>query len=338
MKVLVTGSAGQVGCRLVRQLLERNHEVRGALLPEDPCRERLAGLDVELVEGDLTDKAYVKRVVDGVEAVIHTANLVGPHFENNLQVNRSVTEACGKRSDSLDRLIYVSSSAVYPNNAECVASAYHPIDEVHPKWPIDDYGLSKYVGELIVEMIARQTGLRTVIVRPSHVLSGTSVCQQFTVRRVCQILQTGQKYAGSELFMRDGTELWHQVEAAAKNSDQPCSVRDNDGRPWYYQPNDARDVAHCLVCALEQPAAVGEAFNVGAPAPFLFPEAAEMLAEQSGQEPLEIRLPVRWRFDHDITKARSWIGFEPRGDLQAMMASAHLFAVGEHDGYTWEGV
>jgi nucleoside-diphosphate-sugar epimerase len=31
MKVLVTGAAGQVGCRLVRQLLERNHEVRGTL-------------------------------------------------------------------------------------------------------------------------------------------------------------------------------------------------------------------------------------------------------------------------------------------------------------------
>lgn len=47
MKVLVTGAAGQVGCRLVRQMLERNHEVRGTILPEDPCRERLAGVDLD---------------------------------------------------------------------------------------------------------------------------------------------------------------------------------------------------------------------------------------------------------------------------------------------------
>ena len=36
MKILVAGAAGQVGCRLVRQLLERNHEVRGTVLPDDP--------------------------------------------------------------------------------------------------------------------------------------------------------------------------------------------------------------------------------------------------------------------------------------------------------------
>lgn len=37
MKILVTGVAGQVGCRLTRQLLDRNHEVRGTLLPDDPA-------------------------------------------------------------------------------------------------------------------------------------------------------------------------------------------------------------------------------------------------------------------------------------------------------------
>ena len=37
MKILVAGAAGQVGCRLVRQLLERNHEVRGTVLPDDPA-------------------------------------------------------------------------------------------------------------------------------------------------------------------------------------------------------------------------------------------------------------------------------------------------------------
>ena len=103
MKVLVTGAAGQVGCRLVRQMLERNHEVRGTILPEDPCRERLAGVDLELVEGDLTDKAFVQSVVEGVEGVIHTANFVGPQFDNNLQINRLVARICGERADALDR-------------------------------------------------------------------------------------------------------------------------------------------------------------------------------------------------------------------------------------------
>ena len=41
-------------------------------------------------------------------------------------------------------------------------------------------------------MAATYTGLRTVIVRPSHVQSGAAILGQFTVRRVCQILKIGQ--------------------------------------------------------------------------------------------------------------------------------------------------
>ena len=116
MKVLFTGAAGQVGCRLVRQLMERNHEVRGAVLPDDPCQERIDGLDMEIFEGDLTDVNFVKRAVEKVDAVIHTANLVGPHFENNVQTNMEVARACADRADVLDRYIFVSSSAVFPND------------------------------------------------------------------------------------------------------------------------------------------------------------------------------------------------------------------------------
>jgi len=116
MKVLVTGAAGQVGCRLVRQLLERNYEVRGTILKDDPARHRLDGLDIELVTGDLTDEAFVEQVVEGVDAVIHTANLVGPQFDNNVQTNRLVARVAGKHADTLHRYIYVSSSGVFPND------------------------------------------------------------------------------------------------------------------------------------------------------------------------------------------------------------------------------
>src|SRR5438093_1013939 len=215
MKVLVTGGTGQVGSRLVRQLLARNHEVRATVWAKDPALERIAGLDVETREGELTDLDFVRSAVAGVDAVIHTANLVGPYFENNLT--------------------------------------------------------------------------------------------------------SGQANKGSELYMPDGTELWQRVEAQAEDPAQPCIVTDLEGRPWYYQPNDARDVAHALVCALERPEALGESFNLGAPAPFLFPEGARLLAELTGRRPLEIKLPVQWRYDHAIGKAKAWLGYHPRGDLRAMM-------------------
>ena len=334
MKVLVTGAAGQVGCRLVRQLLDLNYEVRGSVLPDDPFLNRLDGLDVEILDGDLTDGEFAGNAVSGTDAVIHTANLVGPWFELNTQINLEVSRACGQFADSLERYVYVSSSGVFPNNGENIACAYHPVDETHPKRPDNEYSLSKYIGELMAERVSRETGLRISIVRPSHVLSGSSIFDQFTVGRVCAILKAGQVGPRTEMFMADGTELWHEIEARSESSDQPCAVRDEAGRPWYYQPNDARDIAHCIVCALRSPDAVGESFNGGAPAPFTYPEGARLLGEIRRREPLEAVVPVRWMYDHDITKAKTLIGYRPKGDLDTMMASAAAFEAGEPD-YQW---
>lgn len=338
MKILVAGAAGQVGCRLVRQLLARNHEVRGTVLPDDPAGHRLEGLDIQLAPGDLTDEAFVRQAVDGVDAVIHTANFVGPQFENNNQINRLMARVCGQQAHRLERLVYTSSSGVFPNNGEILACAYHPVDELHPKRPMGEYSLMKWMGEEFVKMAARETGLGYSIVRPSHVRSGDAILGHFTVGAVARLLQHGQRHPLGELYMEDGAELWHDLLAQAESEDQPCSVRDLDGQPWQYQPNDARDIAQMLVLAVESPGALGESFNCGAPAPFPFPDAAEILAEQSGVDPLAVRLPVRYQYDHDITKGRSLLNYQPKGDLQAMLSSARLVRDEGYADYTWEGV
>jgi UDP-glucose 4-epimerase len=337
VRVLVTGVTGQVGCRLLRQLLARNHEVRGTVWGAAPPAEleRVAGLDLDLRTGDLADLDFVRQAVAGVDAVVHTANLVGPFFENNVQTTLQVARACGERAETLDRMVYVSSSGVFPNDSHVLAPVYHPVDESHPKRATSEYNLSKLIGEQITEMTALSKGLRYAILRPSHVLSADKLLGQFTVGRVVSLLKTGQQNPGSELHMADGTELWHDVETRAEDAAQPCAVTDLDGRPWYYQPNDARDVAQALVCALERPEALGGAFNLGAPEPFLVPEGARILAELSGRTPLEIRLPVRWRYDHAWALAGERIGYRPRGSLQAMMDSAWAVRRGGAPDYEW---
>jgi len=47
-------------------------------------------------------------------------------------------------------------------------------------------------------------------------------------------------------------------------------------------------------------------------------------------------LPVRWRYDHDIRKAKSWINFNPKGDLKTMIASAHRVESGDYIDYVWD--
>ena len=65
----------------------------------------------------------MKSAVEGVDAVIHAANLVGPCFEANTEINLQVARACAAVADTLDRYVSVSSSGAYPNNGENIACA-----------------------------------------------------------------------------------------------------------------------------------------------------------------------------------------------------------------------
>lgn len=341
MKILVTGAAGQVGSRLVRQLLAKNYEVRGVILPEDPNQSRLSGLDIEVVEGNLLDTAFCERAIENVDAIVHTANLVGPlpgmseteFFNNNVISTFNMVRAASRRADRLLRFVHISSSSVYPNDAHVIATAYNPVDEKHPLRPEGAYAISKLVGEEIVGGYTRQTGLRSTILRPSGICSGTAILGRWSVAFACAILKAGQSSPRSSLYMPDGTELWHDLEAAAKSKDQPCDISTTSGEPWVYQLVDARDVAHGCVCALESDSEPGEAFNISAPEPITFHEAAQVISQATGLPILKWQVPVRWLFDLSNLKARRLINYRPKWGIKEMVESALAIQRGESDGF-----
>ena len=80
MKILVPGGAGYVGSTLVPMLLEQGHKVRvydslkfggAGLLP--CCQSRF----FELMKGDVCDPAGLSRALQGIDAVVHLAAIVG---------------------------------------------------------------------------------------------------------------------------------------------------------------------------------------------------------------------------------------------------------------------
>ena len=72
MRVLVTGGSGHLGANLVRRLLDEGQQVR-VLERVGGGGEALAGLDVEVVGGDLRDAAAVRGAVRGCRRVYHCA-------------------------------------------------------------------------------------------------------------------------------------------------------------------------------------------------------------------------------------------------------------------------
>lgn len=76
-QILVTGGTGFVGSKIVHALRARDLPVR-ALVRDRAAGSRLSALGCELVEGDVTDAASLRRAVDGCDRVVHlVAILVG---------------------------------------------------------------------------------------------------------------------------------------------------------------------------------------------------------------------------------------------------------------------
>lgn len=113
MKALVTGGGGFLGSGIVAALIERGDEVRSLSRGEYP---KLAERGVEVVRGDIADRATVASAVEGCDAVFHVAARVGAagaydeFHATNVTGTQNVIDAC--REHGVKRLIYTSTPSV----------------------------------------------------------------------------------------------------------------------------------------------------------------------------------------------------------------------------------
>jgi nucleoside-diphosphate-sugar epimerase len=173
VRVLVTGSRGQVGRAAVDRLLAAGHDVRSTDLAP-PCYA--TGGAVPYVRADLTDAGQAADVVRGVDAVVHTAALPRPGmdpdavvFGVNTAATFAVVDAAAKAG--VRRLVNLSSDSVAGITWAAVppAPAFLPIDETHPDRPEDPYATSKQVGELLCDALVRRSACTAVSVRATWV-------------------------------------------------------------------------------------------------------------------------------------------------------------------------
>ena len=168
MDALVTGGTGFVGANVVRELLQDGATVRVLARPGGD-RRALAGLDVEIAEGDLLDPASLRRAARGVGTVFHVAadyRLWVPDpaalYRANVDGTRAMLAAAAEAGAG--RVVYTSTVGALgipkdgtPGTEETPVSL---ADMVGP------YKASKYLAEQVALDYARQ-GLGVVIVNPS---------------------------------------------------------------------------------------------------------------------------------------------------------------------------
>ena len=100
MTVLVTGGAGFVGNNIIEKLVQRGEPVRAMVRTPEKAKMRLGkyGDKVEIVQGDVTDRSSLSRIMQGVTAVVHTVAIsmekgVQTYEEVNYQGTINIADA-----------------------------------------------------------------------------------------------------------------------------------------------------------------------------------------------------------------------------------------------------
>ncbi len=168
MKMLVTGATGFVGSAMVRRLLHEGHQVRVLARPASN-RRNLQGLDVQIIEGDLTQPESLQRACDDCAGLFHVAadyRLWAPQPQQLYQANVEGTRAILRAAQQaqVPRIVYTSSVATLgiPTDGS-LGDENTPVTLADM---IGHYKRSKFLAEEVAQQFAHE-GLPVVIVNPS---------------------------------------------------------------------------------------------------------------------------------------------------------------------------
>lgn len=165
----MTGGTGFIGSRVVERLCGRGDEV--VVLARRP--EKAAGLDAEVVEGDLSDADAIRRGIEGCQAVFHIAAdyRVGmpkakreSMYDSNVRGTERVLDAAA--GAGVDRVVYVSTVNAFGNTNGRIVDETYTRDEADGF--VSYYDETKYRAHRIAQERAAG-GVPVVIVQPGLV-------------------------------------------------------------------------------------------------------------------------------------------------------------------------
>jgi nucleoside-diphosphate-sugar epimerase len=256
--IFITGATGLVGGHAVEEAVSRGHRVRALVRPTSDVRW-LTRWGVDQIVGDLEDAQGLQAGVKGADWVFNCAAKVGDwgRYEDfrklNVEALRLLLDAAC--AAHVDRFVHVSSLGVYEGRD------HYGTDESVPPAAnsLDAYTRSKTEAEALVQEYHRQKGLRTTIIRPGFIYGerDRTVLPKliFNLRR------------GTFAYFGSGNQALNCIYA--------------------------KNLVHGIFLAAENPAAIGEIFNVTDGEPVTKRQFVSRVAELAGLKPPARRLPRR---------------------------------------------
>ncbi|MDK8525654.1 dTDP-glucose 4,6-dehydratase [Corynebacterium sp. MSK150] len=192
--MLVTGGAGFIGANFVRLICQARPDTRVTVLDKLTYagnRANLAGLDIDLVEGDIADPATVEPLVAAADVVVHFAaeshndNSLrdpSPFIHTNLVGTFTLLEACRKHDT---RFHHVSTDEVFGDLEIGAATKFSEHTAYAPSSP---YSATKAGSDHLVRAWVRSFGLRATISNCSNNYGPYQHIEKFIPRQITNIL------------------------------------------------------------------------------------------------------------------------------------------------------
>ncbi len=310
-RTFITGGTGLVGSHAAERAASLGHTVVALARPGSDTAH-LSSLGAELIPGDMETPDALRRGADGADIIIHCAakvgdwGPVGDYRKVNVEGLRVLLEAA-RGEPNLKCFVHLSSLGVYPARHHYGTDEGEPIPDTH----LDGYRVTKVEAEKLALAEYRGHGTPVTVIRPGFIYGP-----------------------------RDRTVLPRMVERLRRRN-----VIYIDRGKHALNATYVENLVDAIYLAIDNPAAVGEAFNVTdgevVSKRRFFEAVADglNLPRPKRSIPLWVALPLaRWResvflrknkphpplitqagvrfaglnLDFSIAKARTVLGYEPK--------------------------
>lgn len=214
MRIALTGGTGFIGRYIIDHLTSQGHELRCWYRPGADRTGLERYTEAEWVRGELNDDSSTRELVDGCEAVVHSA-LYHPgggfhggegelitFVEKNVVGTLRLVEAA--RSACVRRFIFISTCSVHEKILDD-----RPLDETHPLWPTSHYGAHKGAIEKFIHSYGLGMGYEICSLRPTGVYG---LAHPFHHSKWFELVQAIVR--GEDVTCRLGGKEVHAVDVA----------------------------------------------------------------------------------------------------------------------------